>query len=117
MTTPQQRRLYFPAWNAAAKNHGWHKAGLGTRVEFVGFRELNDLYQRMWTIAQARAAAAGSTGGAGGNGPCGEDFRHACHVVAFGKDKSSSQLTNKELDRVLALFRLLADPDDLSATM
>lgn len=110
MTTAQQRRLYFPAWNAAAKNHGWLTKNPPPRVEFFGNRDINDLYQRIWTIALERAAAAAST-------PTGDSFRHACHLVAFGKDKSSSQLTNRELDRILALFKLLADPDDLAATL
>jgi len=107
MTTAQQRRLYFPAWTAAARNHGWHKPeGRAPRVPFFGNPELNDLYQRICTIATERAAT-----------PQSDDYRHACHIVAFGADKSSSSLTNKELDRILALFKLLADPDDLNATL
>jgi hypothetical protein len=112
MTTNQQRRLYFPAWHNAAKNHGWHRKGLAVRVPFFGNAEINALYQRIVTIAEERQAVERSI-----SGPCGEHYRHACHIVAFGKDISSSQLTNKQLDRILALFKLLADPDDLSATL
>ena len=39
------------------------------------------------------------------------------HVVALTQDKSSTDLTSKELDRVVAAFRLLADPDDFDAMM
>jgi hypothetical protein len=107
MTTRQQIGLYFPAWGKAAANHGWHrKCALRHRVSFFGNQELNDLYQRIWDIALDRAVL-----------PSCEDFRHACHVVVLGVDKSSTQLTNAELDRILALFKLLADPDDLSATL
>lgn len=42
-----------------------------------------------------------------------DDIRHAVHVVALGKDKSSKDLTNREFDRVLCLLRLLIDPDNL----
>lgn len=108
MTTAQQRRLYFPAWNNAARNHGWHKAGLWRGAEpFFGSPMLNPIYQRICAIALERSPS----------GPCGEHFRHACHIVAFGQDKSSSTLTNRELDRILALFALLADPDDLDAML
>lgn len=110
MTTAQQRRLYFPAWQAAAKNHGWHKSGGSMRVEFFGTPELNALYQRVCTIASERARASACAASP-------DDYRHACHIVAFGEDVSSSALTNKQLDRILALFRLLADPDDLRATL
>lgn len=44
-----------------------------------------------------------------------DHLRHACHYVALGKDKSSDNLTNAELDQVLAVFRLMADPDDLKS--
>jgi hypothetical protein len=112
MTTRQQIGLYFPAWGKAAANHGWNRRGVGQRVDFFGNSpELNALYQRIWQVAEDRARAEGAIG------PCGAHFRHACHVVALGADKSSTQLTNAELDRILALFKLLADPDDLSATL
>lgn len=112
MTKRQQTKLYFPAWHAAAAAHGW-KAGkgqlIGERLECWGGPNMDDIYQRIWTIAEQRAGAA--------CGPMPDDFRHACHVVALGRDKSSYELDNKELDRVVALFRLLAEPDDLAATM
>jgi hypothetical protein len=41
--------------------------------------------------------------------------RHACHIVALGRDPSSKTLTSAEIDRVVCLFRILADPDDLRA--
>ncbi|MFO1458250.1 MAG: hypothetical protein U1G08_02505 [Verrucomicrobiota bacterium] len=44
-----------------------------------------------------------------------DDLRHACHVVALGKDRSSYDLTNWQMDRVVALFELLADNENISA--
>lgn len=117
MTAKQQRALYFPAWGKAAANHGWHKRGAAHRVAFFGSApELNDLYQRIWNIAEERAGTHDSHRFLP-PAPATEDFRHACHIVALGVDKSSTQLTNAETDRILALFKLLADPDDLSATL
>lgn len=47
-----------------------------------------------------------------------EDLRHACTWVALeGKTTSSKHLNNKEVNRVVTLFRLLEDPDDLDAVM
>jgi hypothetical protein len=117
MTQRQQIGLYFPAWGKAAANHGWNRRGVGQRVDFFGNSpELNELYQRIWNIAEERAGTHDSHRFLP-PAPGAEDFRHACHVVALGADKSSTQLTNAELDRILALFKLLADPDDLSATL
>jgi hypothetical protein len=111
VTEKQQKALYFPAWRAAAQNHGWHKKDAAVRVNFFSSApEINALYQRIWDIAVERANQDWRN-------PNADEFRHACHIVAFGQDKSSSQITNTELDRILALFKLLADPDDLSATL
>ena len=115
MTARQQKALYFPAWNAAAKACGWNKkhsaSSASSAVNHSSNPLLNDLHQRICTIARERAQAAGLSG------PSGQEFRHACHIVAFGRDKSSADLSNAELDRILALFRLLADPDDLGAML
>lgn len=39
--------------------------------------------------------------------------RHAIHVRALGRDKSSLELTNAEFDKVLAVFRSYSRADDL----
>ncbi|ODU25014.1 MAG: hypothetical protein ABS95_01155 [Verrucomicrobia bacterium SCN 57-15] len=111
MTPRQQKALYFPAWRIAAANHGWTSSRpvRVPRVAVFGGPEVNDLYQRIWTIAQEKAGPL--------TAPNADHFRRACHVIAIGQDKSSCDLTNAELDRVLALFKLLADPDDLAALM
>jgi hypothetical protein len=112
--TPKQRtRFYFPAWNATAKAHHWRTSEgrlIGQRLDCWSNPKLNEVYQRIWNLAEQWAAAERRA-----LRP--DDFRHACHVVALGRDKSSANLTNDELDRVVALFGLLADPDDLRATM
>lgn len=113
MTSKQQRYFYFPAWNQAALAHGWTlvKGRLtGRRQESWAHAEPAELYQRVWEAAYnlARAAHRAVTP---------EDLRHACHVVALGKDKSSTDMDNQETDRVVTLFRILADPDDLDAIL
>lgn len=43
--------------------------------------------------------------------------RHALHVEALGMDKSSKRFTNRDLDRVLAVFRAISRPDDVDAQL
>ena len=82
----------------------------GARREAFGGPESSALYDRVWqhaesvALAQHRAATP-------------DDLRHGVHVAALGRDKSSKDLTNAELDRVVQALRLLADPDDLDAMM
>lgn len=45
------------------------------------------------------------------------DLRHACYIHALGKLKKHKAFTNAEFDRVLAIFAVLIDPDDLDAVM
>ena len=113
MTPAQQRRFYFPAWTAAARAHGWRMASgrcASHRLECWANPQSNEIYQRIGVLAAARATAEIRA-----LSP--DDFRHACHIVAIGHDKSSSDLTNAETDRIVALFRILAHPDSLAAAM
>jgi hypothetical protein len=43
--------------------------------------------------------------------------RHGLHVRALGRDKSMLDLTNDELDLVIAEFRAISHPDDLDLQM
>jgi hypothetical protein len=111
MTEAQQRKFYFPAWNRAAGRHDWVMRGgrlVGKRLDVFGLAQVNGLYQRVWAAAAERALQ-------GHRGVTAEDLRHGCHVVALGQDKGSGDLTSGECDRVVCLFRLMADPDDLDA--
>ena len=112
--TPRQRQFYyFPAWALASRAHDWRMENgrfAGQRAEAWGSKEITALYQRVWDAALARAAQDH-------RGPGADDLRHACHTVALGHDKSANNLDNAETDRVVYLFRLLANPDDLDAVM
>lgn len=107
MTQAQSTRFYFPAWNRAFTAR-WRR-DRGTILPREG-APVNELAEQVETMARARAARRSA--------PCSaDDLRHACHVGAFGRDISSKDLTNAQVDRVVALFELLADPDNLSAQM
>ncbi len=105
MTEAQQRRYYFPNWNSAF-NANWRREKcrvlkLEGRIEGDWVRKVEALAQQI-ALQHHRA-------------PTADDLRHACHALALGRDKSSADLDNREVDRVVTLFRLLADPDDLDA--
>lgn len=107
MTDLQLKRLYWPAWNAAFKAN-WKR----DRGSVVALREFDSGSVGGQVVGIATAAARREA-----RGIAADDLRHACHQAAVGRDVSSSQLSNAELDRVLTLFRLLANPDDLDAVM
>lgn len=46
-----------------------------------------------------------------------EDLRRACVGMVTGTFSSAKDLTNPQFDRLLILFRILIDPDDLDAIM
>ncbi len=105
MTTAQAKRLYFPAWRTAFQ-HCW-QADRGQLVARPGRTESLRL-SVVEVFAKRRAGARAAIVGP-------DDLRHACHLAALGRDKSSKDMTNQDIDQVLAFFRLLVDPDDLSA--
>lgn len=113
MTPAQQRRFYFPAWQDAAKRRGWLMmegrlmADLDAPLWLPPEHPLTDLLPLIHQHARTRAAAAG-------HAPQPDDLRHACTIAALGRDKSSTRFTNAETDRLVALFRLIADPENLA---
>lgn len=117
MTENQSKYFYFPKWNACAGANQWI---------MVRSRLLADLTQQ-------RSAFKLWPEPAGGVACCvlnmaeqlaerehravkAEDLRHACNFHAGGT-KSSKDLKNKAVTRVVTLFRLLSDPWDLEAVM
>lgn len=107
--TPSQVQLYWRAWGAVARAHGWRDAGGQVPVNPAGTWASPALNGLLQTIRQAAASRARQVGGS----ITAEDLRHACHCIALGVDRSSRRLTNAEFDRVLALFKLLAEPENL----
>ena len=89
--TKAQTSLYFRWWGRAraALESGRTRTDVGAKVEEMG------------SHLEGRGAA--------------DALRHACHVIALGRQKSSKTFTNAELDRVLLVFRLIVNGDDLAA--
>ena len=107
MTEAQRKRFYFPAWRAACRANGWRLergrlVADAARLGVEGRAVLNFAWQR----ASREHRAPGL-----------DDLRHGAHLYALGCDKRSAELAHREVDRIVTLFRLLADPDDLGARL
>jgi hypothetical protein len=103
--TPAQRRIYWRLWSAARRRAFQRMPGGAWRRVSP-----DPLAVEVERLAQARAAAAVRA-------VSDTDLRHAAHQLALGRAASSQALSNRDLDRVWALFRLLADPLDLTARL
>lgn len=71
----------------------------------------NSLYWKEW--AKARAALLGT----GLSRTEADAARHELHEAALGTDKSHTDFSNHDLDRVLGKFRAVSKPDDLNAQL
>ena len=121
MNEAQQRRFYFPCWNSCAVANGWFMVKGRLRADLVAQREEyatwsepgREMYLKVVTTAEqfARAGHRVVT-----EGKPFYDLRYACNVAATGRIHSED-LDNKQTNRVVALFKLLTDPDDLDAVM
>lgn len=96
--TPRQNSLYWRLWGRLARQYN---LGRGVTIP-AGLTVLD----RVQESAQAMAGA---------NPPTANHWRHACHLFALGRPVSSRDLTGTDFDQVIALFRVLLDPQDLAA--
>jgi hypothetical protein len=122
MTPNQQRRFYFPLWQKVCQAQDWRLVQgrlLGPRQPQHGLAESTRLYNAVWDAAEILAAS-------NHRAVTPDDLRHACHLVALFPGKaastkaapiSSKDLSNRQLDRVATLFRILANPDDVDAAI
>jgi hypothetical protein len=115
MTEAQQKRFYFPAWNKCADVNDWRMQ----KGRFVGSLQtatrgappdIRAVIEQVWGFAEQLAAAEH-------RGLKPDDLRHACTMVVTGKNQSSSNLNNREVQRVVDLFDLLRDPTNLDFVM
>jgi len=124
MTEKQRKFFYFPAWNRCARICDW---------VMVRGRLLADLRkQREELVERARPSLASPAWKAGlqvldyaeqlarqeHRSVTAADLRHACNLVATGGRKSGSDgLTNHEVNRVVTLFDLLQDGENMDCVM
>jgi hypothetical protein len=120
MLTPPQERLHWSTSRNARGDLGWgavvianHWKGPGGLVDMDGLelRKIRSEWHRQ-TIA-----FAGTLARQAGRSITAEDLRKGCYWLALGEPKSHKQFDNDDLDRVLNVFRLLVDPEDLAALL
>jgi hypothetical protein len=116
MTEAQAKRFYFPAWRRCAEANDWVmvcgrlRGSPETTMNFwpepartAGAEVLK--YAEQLAAQEHRAVTA-------------TDLRHGCNMAATGgRRQSSYDMDNRETNRVVVLFRLLQDPEDLDAVM
>lgn len=107
MTERQAKHLYWPAWGRAFRRNWAMERGRLSRLPDATNSEWMDA-----VVVNALALARRHH-----RAPIADDLRHACHAVACGRAISSKDLNNAQVDRVLTLFALLEDPDNLDAVM
>jgi hypothetical protein len=107
MTSDQSNRIYFPLWRGAFAANWRLENGVPVLLDKPANPHLAgqiDGLARATARSQFRALKV-------------DDLRYASHVVFLAAEKSSKDITNKELDLLLANYKLLVNPDDLSAVM
>lgn len=114
MSPKQHKLFYLRHWSPCARACQWNtQAGIwGPGREPYGGPQSEDAQRLAQVVAYANQIARAQH-----RGPKSDDFRHACHILALGQNKSSLDLTNDECQRIVDLFNVLARPDDLNAVM
>jgi hypothetical protein len=107
MTYSQRAHWFFPSWQRAFRANWFRDRGcilpLESRPESEWLQQV-EAAARDLAFHQHRAETE-------------EIYRHACAVVALGRNISSQDMTNDQLDLVECLFRLLTNPLDLEAVL
>jgi hypothetical protein len=91
-------------WRVCAVNH-WRM--VGGRLDAEARRDgPGDWHSKVWACAEAIARANHTA-------VTPDDLRKGTYMLALGAAKSLTKFDNTDLDRVLVMFRLLVEPEDL----
>jgi hypothetical protein len=101
--TKKTENLYFILWSKAWRAHWTGEKG-GEILSRPDRPALSEMREQVLGFARRMAARNGS-------GITADMVRHACHVVAIGKDLGHRMMTHKQVTQVLAVFRQLAGID------
>lgn len=110
-----QNTKYWRRWNVVCKHNNWR--WLKGRIMDNAVKAAGQHHQAVWTMAEQLANRACRA-------PIADDLRHACHVVAVGRDVSHADFTNPQFSRLLILWGderdlegLLINPEHLASIM
>lgn len=98
--TAKQHRWYLREWGAAFGAH-WAGVRSGEVVARSGRPDPHPLREQILAIARRMLVTRGGKLDA-------DCLRHSCHVHALGRDVPSMKMTNKQIDKVVAVFRQMA---------
>ncbi len=117
MTSAQRQHFYFPAWRLCAQARGWVQVK-GRFAADLAAQRLQPIpspaCEEMLKVIDLSESFANDAHRA----VTADDLRHACnHVASQGKTVHTEAMDNHATTMAVRLFRLLADPDDLSAVM
>lgn len=107
MTRNQSSRVYFPLWSGAFQANWSMDRGVPVLLAQPAYPDKAEEIDRVARAAVHKLHRAVTQ----------DDLRHASHVVFLGCKKSSKDITNDELDRLIACYKLMIDPDNLKAVM
>ena len=117
MLTPDQDKLHWSShrnqrgdcgWGFVVRANQWNKLGaLGLRYG-AGDTPRSDWHKKVFGFAQMLLQRDSELDALGA-------LRKGAYLLAIGKVKSHKAFTDDEFDRVLNMFRLLADPEELRA--
>lgn len=107
--TKPQIDLHWRAYGAVVGTNHWRMQD-SRLVPEANRGDGSQWHRKVWAFAEviARQNARAVTP---------DDLRKGAYTFALGKLKSLTKFDNRDLDRVLALMRLLVNPDDLDAVM
>ena len=110
-----QKSKYWCTWGNVCRANQWRMTKGRLSSKAVRDGGLAGHHTAVWYAAESLAAQHCRAVTA-------DDLRHACHVYAFGRDISHSDLSNAQFDRLLLLWGnerdtkgLLIDSDDIAA--
>lgn len=108
-----QNSKYWRRWTFVCRHNNW--CWIKGRLADNAVKDASQHHTAVWMIARNIAQA-------GSRAPVANDLRHACHVLAFGRDISHDSLSNSQFDRLLLLWGnerecpgLLVNPENIAA--
>ncbi len=110
MLTPPQITHYGRRWGAVCSSNHWKMARGRLAGEADPSRSRSEWHSETWAIAEDYASTRECAMSV-------DVMRRACTAIVAGRHCSTKDLTNAQFDRLLTLFDLLIDPDNLTAVM
>lgn len=102
-----QEFMFWKRWGNVVAVNAW-KMAKGRLHEEAKLPSASQWHAQVWSFATLVARQAAKAVGP-------DELRHGAYWLALGRDKTHMKFDNRDLDRVLTVFNLLIDPDNLTA--